>query len=122
MPLTTVRPDSYREKKMDTLFLGIFNVVPCCALGFFVEYQLEHYDRKTKSQAIYFFIFQDLEIDNTQFDLIIPAFIEKDQLLDTLLQKIRESILQQAPMVYTNITGNLLPITISFTPIELSSN
>jgi hypothetical protein len=64
------------------LFLAVFS-------GFLAEYQLEHMIEKQKARQYISSFLQDLEIDNTQFDLLIPAFIEKDQLLDTLLQKIR---------------------------------
>jgi len=67
-------------------FLMLFLAVFC---GFLAEYQLEHMIEKQKARQYISSFLQDLEIDNTQFDLLIPAFIEKDQLLDTLLQKIR---------------------------------
>ena len=67
-------------------FLMLFLAVFC---GFLAEYQLEHMIEKQKARQYISSFLQDLEIDNTQFDLLIPAFIEKDQLLDSLLQKIR---------------------------------
>ena len=47
MPLT------YCKKKMDALFLGIFNVVPCCVLWFLAEYQLEHMIEHQQGKTIY---------------------------------------------------------------------
>ena len=67
-------------------FLMLFLAVFC---GFLAEYQLEHIIEKQKARQYISSFLQDLEIDNSQFDQLIPAFIEKDQLLDTLLQKIR---------------------------------
>src|SRR5678816_4445702 len=85
-----VHHHSHTERKKWTHyfweFLMLFLAVFC---GFLAEYQLEHMIEKQKARQYISSFLQDLEIDNTQFDLLIPAFIEKDQLLDTLLQKIR---------------------------------
>jgi hypothetical protein len=67
-------------------FLMLFLAVFC---GFLAEYQLEHMIEKQKARQYISSFLQDLEIDNEQFDQLIPAFIEKDQLLDSLLRKIR---------------------------------
>ncbi len=67
-------------------FLMLFLAVFC---GFLAEYQLEHLIEKQKGRQYISSFLQDLEIDNKQLDQLIPAFIEKDKLLDTLLQKIR---------------------------------
>lgn len=64
------------------LFLAVF-------CGFLAEYQLEHIIEKQKARQYITSFLQDLEIDDKQIDGLIPAFIEKDKLLDTLLQKIR---------------------------------
>ena len=67
-------------------FLMLFLAVFC---GFLAEYQLEHLIEKQKGRQYISSFLQDLEIDNKQLDQLIPAFIEKDELLDTLLLKIR---------------------------------
>ncbi len=67
-------------------FLMLFLAVFC---GFLAEYQLEHLIEKQKGRQYISSFLQDLEIDNKQLDELVPAFIEKDKLLDTLLQKIR---------------------------------
>ena len=67
-------------------FLMLFLAVFC---GFLAEYQLEHMIEKQKGRQYISSFVQDLEIDNEQLDELIPAFIEKDKLLDTLLLKIR---------------------------------
>jgi hypothetical protein len=64
------------------LFLAVFS-------GFFAEYQLEHIIDKQKARQYITSFLQDLDIDEKQLDGLIPAFIEKDKLLDTLLLKIR---------------------------------
>jgi len=67
-------------------FLMLFLAVFC---GFLAEYQLEHMIEKQKARQYITSFIQDLEIDEKQLDQLIPAFMEKDKLLDTLLQKIR---------------------------------
>jgi len=67
-------------------FLMLFLAVFC---GFLAEYQLEHIIEKQKARQYITSFLQDMEIDDKQLDELIPAFIEKDKLLDTLLQKIR---------------------------------
>ncbi len=67
-------------------FLMLFLAVFC---GFLAEYQLEHLIEKQKGRQYISSFLQDLEIDSKQLDQLIPAFVEKDKLLDTLLQKIR---------------------------------
>jgi len=67
-------------------FLMLFLAVFC---GFLAEYQLEHIIENQKGRQYIDSFLQDLEIDNNQLDQIIPAFIAKDKLLDTLLMKIR---------------------------------
>ena len=67
-------------------FLMLFLAVFC---GFLAEYQLEHVIEKQKARQYINSFVQDLEIDGKQLDELIPAFIEKDKLLDTLLLKIR---------------------------------
>jgi len=67
-------------------FLMLFLAVFC---GFLAEYQLEHIIEKQKARQYITSFLQDLEIDDKQLDQLIPAFIEKDKLLDTLLLKIR---------------------------------
>ena len=64
------------------LFLAVF-------CGFLAEYQLEHTIEKQRGRQHISSFVQDLEIDNKQLDELIPAFIEKDKLLDTLLLKLR---------------------------------
>jgi hypothetical protein len=67
-------------------FLMLFLAVFC---GFLAEYQLEHLIEKQKGRQYINSFLQDLEIDKNQLDQLIPAFIEKDKLLDTLLLKVR---------------------------------
>ena len=67
-------------------FLMLFLAVFC---GFLAEYQLEHLIEKQKGRQYIVSFLQDLEIDNNQLDQLIPSFIEKDKLLDTLLLRIR---------------------------------
>ena len=67
-------------------FLMLFLAVFC---GFLAEYQLEHIIEKQKARQYITSFLQDLDIDDKQLDELIPAFIEKDKLLDSLLQKIR---------------------------------
>ena len=67
-------------------FLMLFFAVFC---GFLAEYQLEHLIEKQKGRQYIVSFLQDLEIDNNQLAQLIPSFIEKDKLLDTLLLKIR---------------------------------
>ena len=38
-------PLTYCKKKMDTLFLGVSNVVPCCVLRIFGRVPIGAYDR-----------------------------------------------------------------------------
>jgi len=67
-------------------FLMLFLAVFC---GFLAEYQLEHTIEKQKGRQYITSFLQDLEIDGEQLDQLIPSFIEKDKLLDTMLTKIR---------------------------------
>jgi hypothetical protein len=66
-------------------FLMLFLAVFC---GFLAEYQLEHLIEKQKARQYIISFFQDLEIDNKQLNELIPAYVQKDKALDTLLQKI----------------------------------
>jgi hypothetical protein len=67
-------------------FLMLFLAVFC---GFLAEYQLEHMIENQRARQYINSFIQDLKMDEKQFDQLIPAFIEKDKLLDTFLQKIR---------------------------------
>src|SRR4030095_8532887 len=43
----------YPKKKMDTLFLGVSHVVPCCVLWFFSREPERTYGRKQERKSIY---------------------------------------------------------------------
>ena len=48
---------------MDTLFLGVSNVVPCSHFGFFAENQREHYIEHQREKQYMKLMIADLEID-----------------------------------------------------------
>lgn len=67
-------------------FLMLFLAVFC---GFLAEYKLEHIIEKQKGRQYITSFIQDLYIDENNLEQLIPAFMEKDKKLDTLLTKIR---------------------------------
>jgi len=67
-------------------FLMLFLAVFC---GFLAENFREHQVEKQRGRQYIASFLQDLKIDNDQLDILIPSFVQKDKLLDTLLQKIR---------------------------------
>lgn len=66
-------------------FLMLFLAVFC---GFLAENFREHRVEAQRGRQYVLSFLEDLKIDNSQLDRLIPLFVEKDKCLDTLLNKV----------------------------------
>lgn len=77
------------KKKWGEYLLEFFMLFFAVFLGFLAEYQLEHKIERDRAKQYIFSIYEDLKVDNSQLQILIPQFKEKDKRLDTMLMKIR---------------------------------
>ena len=82
---------------MDTLSLGIFNVIPCCVLWIFSRVSAGTYDRTSAGKRICNALYEEFLADSVSFSNKINARLEKEKDCDYLWSYIKDSSLTDLP-------------------------
>jgi hypothetical protein len=78
------------KKKMDTLSLGILDVVPAVFCGFLAENWREHYVEHKRSRELSFSLKTDLVRDTATLKRIIANRKERTEILNRLMDEIEK--------------------------------
>jgi hypothetical protein len=79
---------------MDTLFLGIFNAIPCRYTWFFVENQREHYIEHQRAEIYAASMKANLQVDTSELIQVVHRGTYASSYLDTFLLLLSVMIFQ----------------------------